>query len=171
MAQNTQYHIRSATTLLSIIDQQVEQPRQSSDLRSVRFLDRIALLFVTRLKEDDSAVSAVLTVSDSILVGCTDSSDDNDEDAEDVIADTGDITCDTADYLLVTKNSPRGRVKKSAATGRRLDRAGSSERNGGQPEDIEVVVEDTSAASLPCMYSYLKALISLKLWLTCSGLR
>lgn len=72
MSQNPQYLIRSATTLLSIIEQQVEQPCQSSDQRSIRFLDLIALLFVTKPKEQVSAVSAVLTGSGFILVGCTD---------------------------------------------------------------------------------------------------
>lgn len=60
MSEHQRYLIRSATTLLSIIDQQVEKPRQSSSQRSVRFLDRIALLFVTKPK-DVSAVSAILT--------------------------------------------------------------------------------------------------------------
>lgn len=129
MAQNPQYLIRSATTLLSIIDQQVEQPRQASDLRSVRFLDRIALLFVTKPKEDVSAVSAVLTGSGSILVGCTDSTDDGDEIAADGTADdagnqtlddgAGDTTCDTAEVLLVAKNSAK--VKNPAPIGQALE--------------------------------------------------
>lgn len=75
----TDFLIRSATSLLSIIDQQPEQPSSASYDRSVRFLDRIALLLVTKSK-DISAVSAVLAGNDSILVSCTESSTDSSED-------------------------------------------------------------------------------------------
>lgn len=135
MAQDPQFLIRSATTLLSIIDQQVEQPKQSSNERSVRLLDRIALLFVTKAKEDVSAVSAVLSGSGSILVGCTDSSSDD---------DTAD---DTTEVLLVAKNSAR--VKDSDA--RKLRGKGDDAKLDGSNSDQEVVREDMSAP-LPAMY-------------------
>lgn len=71
---STDLLIRSATTLLSIIDQQVEKPLPSREDRSVHFLDHIALLFVTKATADVSAVSAVLAENDSILVACTEES-------------------------------------------------------------------------------------------------
>lgn len=71
---STDLLIRSATTLSSIIDPQVEKPLPSREDRSVRFLDHIALLFVTKAKADVSAVSAVLAENDSILVACTEES-------------------------------------------------------------------------------------------------
>lgn len=135
MAQDPQFLIRSATTLLSIIDQQVEQPKQSSNERSVRLLDRIALLFVTKAKEDVSAVSAVLSGSKSILVGCTDSTSDD---------DTAD---DTAELLLVAKNSAR--VKDSQA--RKLRAKGDDAELDGSSSDLEVGREDMSAP-LQAMY-------------------
>lgn len=86
--------IRSASSLLSIIDQQIEAPRSASDDRSVRSLDRIALLFVTNPKQNVSAVSALLALNNSILVCCTESDSPPPESDEEF-----------AKYLLVSKNS------------------------------------------------------------------
>lgn len=135
MAQDPQFLIRSATTLLSIIDQQVEQPKQSSNERSVRLLDRIALLFVTKAKEDVSAVSAVLSGSSSILVGCTDSPSDD---------DTADAT---AEVLLVAKNSTR--VKDSDGRKRRAN--GDDAALDGSNSDVQVGADDIFPPP-PAMY-------------------
>lgn len=85
----------------------------------------------------------MLTGSGSILVSCTDSSDDDNKAAEDETTDTGDDTCDTAKSLLVNKNAPRVGVKNSAAAASGLDCAGSSE-NGGQPDNIEGLPDGAS---------------------------
>lgn len=150
MAQTPQYLIRSASTLLSIIGQQVEQPRQSSDRHSVRFLDHVALLFPTGPGEDVSAVSAVLTGSGSILVRCTDSSDEDDQDAEVEIQDTGNRTRDTTTNLLLTKKSPRVRAGNSAAA-EGFNPTGSNQMNGGQSENIDDV-GDVGLAGQSAMY-------------------
>lgn len=125
MAQDPQFLIRSASTLLSIIDQQIAQPEESSNKRSVRLLDHIALLFVTQAKEDVSAVSAVLSGGSSILIRCTDSN------------------CDE-----LARNSAT--VNDSAATNRRVigDDAGPDESNSERLNDPEVRDEDMLAALL-----------------------
>lgn len=94
---STDFLIRSATSLLSIIDQQVEQPSSASDNRSVRFLDHIALLFVTGPK-DISALSAVLNGNNSILVHCTGSLADASQDHS------------SPDYMLVSQDSLNGNL-------------------------------------------------------------
>lgn len=68
--------IRSASSLLSIIDR-YDEPSPTGGNRTIRFLDRIALLFVTEPKDDDSAVAAVLTGTETILVRVTESPTDS----------------------------------------------------------------------------------------------
>lgn len=162
MAQTPQYLIRSASSLLSIIGQQVEQPRQLSHRRSVRFLDRIARLFVTGPGEDVSAVSAVLSGSGSILVRCTDSSDDG---TEDETAGTG----ETTKYSVVTNDSPKVRVKYSPAAAGGLDPTGSSQTNGGQSENIDGVDDDASAGQSTMYVLLFHSPRLQKDWLTSSG--
>lgn len=90
---STDLLIRSATTLLSIIDQQVEKPLPSSEDRSVRLLDHIALLFVTKPKDDVTAVATVLGENHSIIVRCTEESS------------TDSLHEDTAEHVPDSKNS------------------------------------------------------------------
>lgn len=57
--------IRPATSLLSIIGQQVEEPYPTvihdvDDERSVRFLEHIAIPFIAKPKKNVSAVLAIL---------------------------------------------------------------------------------------------------------------
>ena len=52
--------IRSASSLVSIIDKQADQPvTLIKDYQTLRSLDRIALLLITKAKEEISAVSCV----------------------------------------------------------------------------------------------------------------
>lgn len=128
-----QFLIRSATTLLSIIDQQVEQPPLSSYERSVRFLHRIALLFVVKPEGDVSAFLAVLSGNGSILVACTDSID-----ATFVPNPTPEIP----EICLVAKNSLK--VTNPAAT--KHVRAGNAGSIGGNDRI------DTPSIARPPMY-------------------
>ena len=70
--------IRSASTLLSIIGQQVEERPliQEASSRNLRSLDRIALLLVTKDKEEAAAVLAVNGPNGCTLVHLIDSPDD-----------------------------------------------------------------------------------------------
>lgn len=111
-----EFLIRSASSLLSIIDQQVEVPHSAGVNRSVRFLDRIALLFVTKAKQDVTAVSAVLTPNRSILVGCTEASTDS---------PPPESAGALSEYILLSKNSRNAKSSPSTDCPPVLDRSSS----------------------------------------------